>query len=147
MLSYLGLIERNDHGEHANTETTNDTTSKEVCGRLSTGLQASTQGEDNDSNHHGVLSGDTISEETVDQRTSPSSKLQSSDQPTLNGRTLEGREVILEVLHDEDGTHNTLVITVHDTTQRGEETCHEDIGVLQHTRKTVRLVRIVASNH
>ena len=120
--SNLSLVKRDDHTEHTNADTTDDTTSKEVGGGLSTSLQTSTKSEDHDSNHHGVLSGDSVREDTVNQSTGPSTKLKSRHQPTLNGGAHEQGEVVLEVLHDQNRTHDTLIVTVHDTTERCETT-------------------------
>jgi hypothetical protein len=54
--------------------------------------------------------------------------------------------VVLEVLHDKNGTHHTLIITVHDTTQGSEQTSQEDIRVLQHTHDTMGLLRVGTAN-
>lgn len=135
----LGLVERDDHAEHADSETTNDTTGEEVVGLGGGELQTGTGGEDDDCNHHGVLAGDGVGEPAAEEGTGPGAELEGGDQPPLDGRAHEVGKLGLEVLHDEDGRHDALVVAVHAATDTCEGAGHEDIGVLQHTHDAVLL--------
>ena len=44
-------------------------------------------------------------------------------------------------------THDTLIITVHHTSQRGKGTGHEDIWVFGHANQSMGLISIVASDN
>lgn len=132
---------------HSNSKTAHNSTCEKHSRVLSAGLQARSDRENNDSNQHGVFSRDLVGKPTIEQRTGPSSEFESRHEPTLDSRSSQGRKVSLEILHDEDGAHNTLVITVHHTSERCETTCHEDVWVLQHANNAMLLVGIVATNN
>lgn len=51
-----------------------------------------------------------------------------------------------EVLHNKDGTHDSLIITVHHATERGEETSHEDIWVVKHAKNAMLFIGVGAAN-
>lgn len=53
----------------------------------------------------------------------------------------------LEVLHDEDAAHDSLIVTVHHAAQRGEQAGHEDVWVLKHTDDAMFLGRVGTANN
>lgn len=94
----LGLVKGDDHGEHADTHTTNDTTREKHTGVLGRTLQAGSEGEDEDGKVHRVLAGDAVGEETTAEGAEPGTKFKSSNEPTLDGVAHEAGELGLKVL-------------------------------------------------
>lgn len=136
----LSLVERDHHGEHADSETPNDTAREEVVGLCRGELEAGAGGEDDDSDHHGVLARDGIGQPAAEEGTGPGAELEGGDEPALDGRAHQVRELGLEVLHDQDRGHDALVVAVHAAADAGEGAGHEDVRVLEHAHDAVLLV-------
>lgn len=137
----LSLVKRDDHRKHADTKTTDNTTSKKMVRLRSGKLQASPGSEDEHGNHHGVLAGDGIGQPPTEEGAGPGAELEGGDEPALDGRAHEVGELGLEVLHDQDGGHDALVVAVHAAADAGEGAGHEDVRVLQHAHDAVLLGR------
>lgn len=54
--------------------------------------------------------------------------------------------MVLEVLHNQDGAHDSLVVTIHDTTQRGKAACQGDEWVFEKTNDTMGLPCVSTAN-
>ena len=139
----LGLIQWDDHREHADAYSTNDASGEEIGRTLCTGLEASAKGEDDDGDEHRVLARDGVGQVAVDERTRPRTQLQRGHEPALDDGASQRREVGLKVLHDQNGAHDTLIVAVHHASQRREETGQEDVGVLEHAKDAMALLCIV----
>ncbi|KAG9526877.1 sugar transporter, partial [Aureobasidium melanogenum] len=113
----LGLVKRNDHGEHPNTDAANDSASKKIGRTLSTSLDIEYLRE--------ILSQSQPLNSAPNQ--APSSS-EATSHPWM------------------DRSHDTLIITVHHTAKRGEGTGHEDIGVSDHANETACLVHVGLSH-
>lgn len=106
---------RTHHREHSNADTSDDTASEEHARILCTDLEAGTQGENQDCNHHTVFSGNFVRQIAIEEGAEPCTKLKRRNEPALDRRPSQRWEVCLEVLHDQDRTHDSLIITVHHT--------------------------------
>lgn len=142
----LSLIQRDHHAEHADPDAPDDTAGEEHPRVLGAGLETGAQGEDDHGHQHAVLAGDAVGEVPVEEGAGPRAQLERGHQPALEPGLGEGREMGLEVLHDEDGAHHALVVAVHHAPERGEEAGHEDIGVMEHAYDAMLFVLVGASD-
>lgn len=142
----LRLIQWNDHTKHPYPNTANNPAGEEVRGTLRSRLKTSTDREDNDSCEHSVLARNSISHISIEQSASSSAQFKRSHEPTLNGRTGQRWKMRLEVLHDQDWAHDSLVIAVHHASERGEAACHEHVGVFQEAAEAMLQVGVVLAH-
>lgn len=103
--------------------------------------QARSHREDDDGNHHAILSRDFVRQVTVEQRSCPGAQFQRGHQPALDYGALKFGEGGLKVLHDENGAHDALVVAVHQTTQGSKGTSHENVGVSHHSHNSMCFLR------
>ena len=68
--------QRNNHGQDTDTKTSNETTTVDVVGILSTCLDNDTDHEDNDTNLGGDLTTKLVGVVSVDQHTNPCSEFE-----------------------------------------------------------------------
>lgn len=73
----LGLVQRNDHAEHADTNIFDHSSGEEHSRVLSTCLKSGTEREDDYSNEHAVLLRKFISEISVEECAEPSTEFES----------------------------------------------------------------------
>lgn len=136
----LSLVERDYHGKHPNPETPNDTSREEVVRLGGSKLEACSCSKNDDGNHHSVLAGDGIGQPPAEEGTGPGAELEGGNEPSLYCGPHQVGELGLEVLHDQDGGHDALVVAVHAAADAGKGAGHEDVRILQHAHDAVLLV-------
>jgi hypothetical protein len=55
--------------------------------------------------------------------------------------------MVLEILHNKNGAHDSLVVTIHNTAQRGKAACQGDEWVFEKTKDTMGLLCVGTANH
>ena len=101
-MGQLGLIQRNDHAENANTKSSNSTTGVQIRESLSTGLQGSTKTESQGTCHDGPTTAQTVTHGTG----SGGSKKGTSSK---DGNDSCSRILIVRANHGWTGTGKTYV--------------------------------------
>ena len=109
-------------------------------------MKPSADGEDDNCNEHAVFPRYSIGEIAIKKGTKPGTEFECGNKPLLDRGAGEGWEVCFEVLHNKDGSHDSLIITVHHATEGGEQTSHEDVRVVEHAEKAMLFAGIGAAN-
>ena len=124
----LGDVQRRHHGQHTDPHTADQPSHCKHGIVDGSGLQDGANGEDHDRDNDGVATRDAVCNPTLVQCTEQGSQFDHCGQqalPETGTSASDTRELLEELVHDQDHGHDTLIITKDQATQGRAGGAHE----------------------